>query len=191
MAGDACECVLRGHFEEGDEECLAIFEFEHGDGRLLCSRPDGHDGPHAACGTNEHPAHVWVVEQSAEAEVATDGGVDMTQWYDLTGFRRDILRVIRSIEKTDLETYGLAIKRELEDRYGKKVNHGRLYPNLNVLVDRGLIEKSELDKRTNEYALTETGHALLAAATLDDQDLYSSQTLQDDSRTMAEQEADD
>lgn len=52
--------------------------------------------------------------------------------------------------------YGLAIKRELEDYYGSEVNHGRLHPNLDDLV-----EKSARDKRTNEYALSEAGHDAL------------------------------
>jgi DNA-binding PadR family transcriptional regulator len=54
--------------------------------------------------------------------------------------------------------YGLAIKRELEDYYGTEVNHGRLYPNLDELVGMGLVEKSELDKRTNQYELTDDGY---------------------------------
>jgi len=54
--------------------------------------------------------------------------------------------------------YGLAIKRQLEEYYGTEVNHGRLYPNLDSLVDMDLVEKSELDKRTNQYELTEDGH---------------------------------
>jgi len=54
--------------------------------------------------------------------------------------------------------YGLAIKRQLEDYYGTEVNHGRLYPNLDNLVEMDLVEKSELDKRTNQYELTEEGH---------------------------------
>jgi DNA-binding PadR family transcriptional regulator len=41
------------------------------------------------------------------------------------------------------------------------INHGRLYPNLDELVDRGLIEKSELDKRTNEYSLSDAGEQLI------------------------------
>ncbi len=53
--------------------------------------------------------------------------------------------------------YGLAIKRELEAYYDDEVNHGRLYPNLDELVERGLIEKSQLDKRTNQYALAAQG----------------------------------
>ncbi len=71
---------------------------------------------------------------------------------DLTAFQRNILAIL-----ADEPMYGLAIKRELESYYGADVNHGRLYPNLDDLVDMGLVEKSELDKRTNQYALTDTG----------------------------------
>ncbi|USZ72531.1 PadR family transcriptional regulator [Natronosalvus halobius] len=72
---------------------------------------------------------------------------------ELTAFQRNIL-VILAKEPM----YGLAIKRELEDYYGTEVNHGRLYPNLDELVDLGLVEKSELDKRTNQYELTDDGY---------------------------------
>ena len=71
---------------------------------------------------------------------------------DLTAFQRNIL-IILSKEPM----YGLAIKRELEEYYGGEVNHGRLYPNLDELVELGFVEKSELDKRTNQYELTEAG----------------------------------
>ncbi|MFB6135120.1 MAG: PadR family transcriptional regulator [Halanaeroarchaeum sp.] len=72
---------------------------------------------------------------------------------DLTAFQQNILTVLAEEPR-----YGLAIKRELEDYYGEEVNHGRLYPNLDDLVTMGFVEKSELDKRTNEYALTDDGH---------------------------------
>ncbi|PSQ07920.1 PadR family transcriptional regulator [Halobacteriales archaeon QS_5_70_15] len=71
---------------------------------------------------------------------------------ELTAFQRNILTIL-----ADEARYGLAIKRELESYYDSEVNHGRLYPNLDDLVEMGLVEKSELDKRTNEYALTEEG----------------------------------
>jgi len=71
---------------------------------------------------------------------------------ELTAFQRNILAILAEEAR-----YGLAIKRELEEYYGSEVNHGRLYPNLDTLVDLGLVEKSELDKRTNQYALTEKG----------------------------------
>lgn len=71
---------------------------------------------------------------------------------DLTAFQRNILIVLAEEPR-----YGLAVKRELENYYGEEVNHGRLYPNLDSLVQEGLVEKSALDKRTNEYALTSAG----------------------------------
>jgi DNA-binding PadR family transcriptional regulator len=72
---------------------------------------------------------------------------------ELTAFQHNIL-VILAKEPM----YGLAIKRQLEDYYGTEVNHGRLYPNLDELVGMGLVEKSELDKRTNQYELTDDGY---------------------------------
>lgn len=56
---------------------------------------------------------------------------------DLTGFQRDLLYTIAGFE----EPHGLAIKDELEDYYEKEIHHGRLYPNLDTLVDKGLVEK--------------------------------------------------
>ena len=72
---------------------------------------------------------------------------------DLTAFQQNILVIL-----AEEPMYGLAIKRHLEDYYGTEVNHGRLYPNLDDLVEMGLVNKSELDKRTNQYELTDAGH---------------------------------
>ncbi|WP_436928063.1 PadR family transcriptional regulator [Halosimplex amylolyticum] len=72
---------------------------------------------------------------------------------DLTAFQQNILVILGEEPR-----YGLAIKRELEEYYDDEVNHGRLYPNLDDLVEMGLVEKSELDKRTNQYALTDEGY---------------------------------
>ena len=71
---------------------------------------------------------------------------------ELTAFQQNILVILAEEAR-----YGLAIKRKLESYYGEEVNHGRLYPNLDDLVETGLVEKSELDKRTNQYALTNDG----------------------------------
>ncbi|PSQ25213.1 PadR family transcriptional regulator [Halobacteriales archaeon QS_8_65_32] len=73
---------------------------------------------------------------------------------DLTAFQRNILVIL-----AERPMYGLAVKRELEMYYGSEVNHGRLYPNLDDLVEMDFIEKSELDKRTNQYELTDQGRA--------------------------------
>lgn len=59
--------------------------------------------------------------------------------------------------------YGLAIKDELDEYYGSEINHGRLYPNLDALVEKGLIEKGKLDDRTNVYTLTQRGRRELEA----------------------------
>jgi len=79
--------------------------------------------------------------------------------HDLTGFQRDILYVITGLE----EPHGLAVKDELEDYYEQEINHGRLYPNLDDLADKGLIEKGQLDKRTNSYTLTRRGRREITA----------------------------
>ncbi|MFB6199187.1 MAG: helix-turn-helix transcriptional regulator, partial [Halobacteriaceae archaeon] len=41
--------------------------------------------------------------------------------------------------------------------YEGEINHGRLYPNLDALVDKGLVSKGEIDKRTNSYSITSRG----------------------------------
>ena len=79
---------------------------------------------------------------------------------DLTAFRRDILWTL--FHEEGREAYGLRIKRQLEALYGEDVNHSRLCPNLDDLVDADLIAKSAPDKRTNNYALTERATQLLA-----------------------------
>ncbi|EMA56282.1 PadR family transcriptional regulator [Halococcus thailandensis] len=79
--------------------------------------------------------------------------------YDLTGFQRDLLYVTANED----EPHGLALKDELEEYYEKQIHHGRLYPNLDTLVDKGLLEKGELDKRTNYYQVTQRGHREIEA----------------------------
>lgn len=81
---------------------------------------------------------------------------------DLTAFKIDCLAVTARLESSNAVAYGLAIKRGLEDIYGEDVNHGRLYPNLDELTDAGLVEKGEIDDRTNSYRVTERGFRLLA-----------------------------
>ena len=73
--------------------------------------------------------------------------------YDLTGFQRDLLYVTAGLD----EPHGLAIKDELENYYESEIHHGRLYPNLDTLVEKGLIEKGEADRRTNVYSVTRRG----------------------------------
>ncbi|MFT4948702.1 MAG: DNA-binding PadR family transcriptional regulator [Natronomonas sp.] len=92
---------------------------------------------------------------------------------ELTAFQQNILTILAEEAR-----YGLAIKRELETYYDSEVNHGRLYPNLDDLVEMGLVEKSELDKRTNQYALTDEGYQAL----LDQLSWTFSKTVTDEER---------
>ena len=73
--------------------------------------------------------------------------------HDLTGFQRDLLYTIAGLD----QPHGLAIKDELENYYEKEIHHGRLYPNLDTLVEKGLVEKGDKDRRTNYYTLTRRG----------------------------------
>lgn len=50
---DECQCVLR---RETDDQSVCYAE---SDGGNLCGKPEGHDGPHAACNVVEHPMEVW------------------------------------------------------------------------------------------------------------------------------------
>lgn len=79
--------------------------------------------------------------------------------HDLTSFQRDLLYTVSGLD----EPHGLALKEELEDYYENEVHHGRLYPNLDTLVDKGLVEKSEKDRRTNIYTLTQRGQREIEA----------------------------
>lgn len=79
--------------------------------------------------------------------------------HDLTGFQRDLLYAIAGLD----EPHGLAIRDELENYYEKEIQHGRLYPNLDTLVDKVLIEKGQQDQRTNVYRLTGRGQRELEA----------------------------
>ncbi|WP_306060685.1 PadR family transcriptional regulator [Natronococcus wangiae] len=72
---------------------------------------------------------------------------------DLTGFQRDLLYVIAGADQPS----GQDVKEEIEQYYSAEINHGRLYPNLDSLVNKELVEKGELDRRTNYYTITDTG----------------------------------
>jgi len=73
---------------------------------------------------------------------------------ELTGFQRDLLYVIAGADQPS----GQDVKEEVEQYYSSEINHGRLYPNLDTLVNKELVEKGQLDRRTNYYAITNAGH---------------------------------
>ena len=77
--------------------------------------------------------------------------------HELTGFQRDLLYVIAAADQPS----GQDVKSEIEGYYSADINHGRLYPNLDTLVDRNLVEKGQLDRRTNYYDITDEGTSMI------------------------------
>ncbi|ADJ14435.1 PadR family transcriptional regulator [Halalkalicoccus jeotgali] len=82
---------------------------------------------------------------------------DIATLAGLTAFQRDVLMTTAELGAS----HGLGIKSRVEEHYETEINHGRLYPNLDTLVEEGLVEKSSRDRRTNEYRVTERGRDLL------------------------------
>ena len=74
----------------------------------------------------------------------------------LNGFQRDLLTVIAANEG---ET-GLTLKEEVEEARGEGITRGRLYRNLDILVDEGCVEKRK-SKGKNSYYLTTEGRERL------------------------------
>ena len=58
---------------------------------------------------------------------------------------------------------GQEIKQELENSQRREILHGRLYANLDTLVEEQFVSKGELDGRTNRYSITEKGSEAIAA----------------------------
>jgi len=81
----------------------------------------------------------------------------MEQPFELTGFQRDLLYVIAGTEQPS----GQTVRRELEE-HTQDINHGRLYPNLDQLVEYSFVQKGEQDQRTNYYEITESGKEFLS-----------------------------
>lgn len=83
----------------------------------------------------------------------------MMQMTDLTGFQRDSMWVLADVQPA----IGTELREALEEEIGQTINHGRFYPNMDDLVDEGLVVKHENmpDKRTNTYELSEEGRSLL------------------------------
>ena len=77
--------------------------------------------------------------------------------FELTGFQRDLLYVLAELDQPS----GQEVMDRISEERSEEVNHGRLYPNLDTLVDHGLVEKGQIDRRTNYYALTDEGRSAL------------------------------
>jgi DNA-binding PadR family transcriptional regulator len=72
---------------------------------------------------------------------------------ELTGFQRDLLYALAGLERPS----GIEVRDALGDYYGSDVIAARVYQNLDRLVDRGFVAKSDADARTNVYQITDAG----------------------------------
>ena len=74
---------------------------------------------------------------------------------DLNAFQVHLLCVIYRLGPAE----GVDLQEALEDLYPEPINHGRLYPGLDRLVEKGLISKQTKasDKRRNAYATVGRG----------------------------------
>ena len=77
--------------------------------------------------------------------------------FELTSFQRDLLYVAAGQERPS----GQQIKDEIERQYDE-ITHGRLYPNLDTLAEKGYVEKGEINRRTNYYEATDQGRNALS-----------------------------
>ncbi len=73
--------------------------------------------------------------------------------HDLTSFERDLMYIIANTNGLN----GTEVNDRIESYYEEEIYDGRLYPALNKLYKKGLIEKNKRDQRTNEYRLTTRG----------------------------------
>ena len=86
--------------------------------------------------------------------VEADGGV---RWFDLNASNRDLLVEIYQMDQPS----GQDIQHRMKAEHNEDVDHGRLYPNLDDLVDYGLLDKGEQNLRTNYYQITNDGRRLV------------------------------
>lgn len=83
--------------------------------------------------------------------MATNESLRAIPLSDVTEFQTHLLLAIDSLGD---EPHGLGIKERVGTMRDEEINHGRLYPNLDTLVKKGLVQKGQIDRRTNSYTLT-------------------------------------
>jgi DNA-binding PadR family transcriptional regulator len=79
--------------------------------------------------------------------------------HELSAFQRDLLFVVAGLDGPN----GREIGSEVAEYYGEEIQDARLYPGLDTLADKGLVEKREADGRTNSYRLSRRGRRELEA----------------------------
>lgn len=79
---------------------------------------------------------------------------------ELSAFQRDALVAIARLSSAgDEPPLGLDVKKFLEAQYGREVHHGQVYPNINTLVEKGIVERERRDSRSKWLHLTDEGGA--------------------------------
>lgn len=73
--------------------------------------------------------------------------------YHLSAFQRDLLFVVRGLS----DPCGKEVKNELEETQDRHLLAGRVYSNLDDLVEDGFVDKGKIDGRTNRYSITPKG----------------------------------
>ncbi|RDZ39396.1 DNA-binding protein [Haloferax sp. Atlit-10N] len=107
----------------------------------------------------------WLIERVAEDDagrehVVADGGV---RWLDLTGFQQQLVKAVIEFENQEGESpYGVQVKRSLSEWYGHEVSNAQIYPNIDDLVDMGVLDREPLDKRTKAVQSTPLARQMLA-----------------------------
>lgn len=96
------------------------------------------------------------ISDTREITNITLGGTSC-EMNDLTAFQCDLLYVIAVSDHSS----GQDIKADVQQYYSSEINHGRLYPNLDSLVNKELVEKGEVDRRTNYYDLNDSGAEII------------------------------
>lgn len=129
-----------------------------------CARPDSRQS-NSTDSITQKPAVLpdggEIVAQS-DVQNGSDKDTATSHEPDLTAFQEQcLIAIARHHKGNGYYPKGKAIKGRLEQFYTTDVNHGRLYPNLDDLQKRGLVEKHERDRRTNEYHLTTSGKSIL------------------------------
>lgn len=94
----------------------------------------------------------------ADSSTNKDESTPVPSPEELTRFQIDALTIIAAEKRI-----GTEINDELSEYYDKDVNHGQLYPNLDTLVEKGLVDKTPRDRRSHFYAITELGKEVLHA----------------------------
>lgn len=82
--------------------------------------------------------------------------IPIVYMFDLTAFQRDVLYVTAGLDRPS----GQRIKSELQKSIDR-ITHGRLYPNLDTLVEQGYLSQGQIDRRTNYYELTDQGESII------------------------------